>query len=100
MILSEIRQSFGGTVTAAPKITLEQNDGAQAKLKSVCSDFESIFINYMLKSMRTAFSEDGVLGNTNESRIIRSMFDENLAAGMAKGGGMGLGKMLFESFKD
>jgi Rod binding domain-containing protein len=28
------------------------------------------------------------------------MFDENLALGMAKGKGMGLGKMLFESLKD
>jgi len=28
------------------------------------------------------------------------MFDENLAIGMAKGNGMGLGKMLFESLKD
>jgi len=54
----------------------------------------------MLKSMRTAVSEDGLLGNNNESKIIQSMFDENLALGMAKGNGMGLGKMLFESLKD
>ena len=54
----------------------------------------------MLKSMRTAVTEDGLLGNTNESKIIRSMFDENLALGMAKGKGMGLGKMLFESLND
>jgi len=40
------------------------------------------------------------LENSNESKIIRSMFDENLALEMAKGKGMGLGKMLFESLKD
>ena len=71
----------------------------QAKLEKACSEFEAIFINYMLKSMRTSFSEDGLLGNNNEGRIIRSMFDENLALGMAKGKGIGLGKMLFESLK-
>ena len=87
------------TVSTAPKITVAQSQGAQEKLKNACSDFESLFINYMLKSMRTAFSEDGIFENNNESRIIRSMFDENLATTMAKGGGMGLGKMLFESFK-
>lgn len=76
------------------------NDIRQANLERACSEFESIFITYMLKSMRSAVTEDGLLGNSNESKIIRSMFDENLALGMAKGQGMGLGKMLFESLKD
>jgi flagellar protein FlgJ len=76
------------------------NDIRQAKLEKACSEFESVFINYMLKSMRSAVTEDGLLGNSNESKIIQSMFDENLALGMSKGNGMGLGKMLFESLKD
>jgi len=76
------------------------NDLRQAKLERACAEFESIFITYMLKSMRTAVTEDGLLGNSNESKIIRSMFDENLALGMAKGKGMGLGKMLFENLND
>lgn len=76
------------------------NDPRQLRLESACSEFESVFITYMLKSMRTAVTEDGLLGNSNESKIIQSMFDENLALGMAKGRGMGLGKMLFESLKD
>jgi peptidoglycan hydrolase FlgJ len=86
------------TVTTAPKVIDKQSNGYQDKLKKACSDFESIFINYMLKSMRTAFSEDGILENNNESQIIQSMFDENLSVAMAKGNGMGLGKMLFKSF--
>ena len=86
-------------VTTAPKVTDKQNAGSQARLKKACSDFEAIFINNMLKTMRTAFSEDGILENNNEGQIIQSMFDENLAAAATKGGGMGLGKMLFESFK-
>ena len=80
--------------------TIAPNDIRQARLEKACSEFESIFITHMLKSMRTAVTEDGFLGNNNESKIIQSMFDENLALGMAKGKGMGLGKMLFESLKD
>ena len=80
--------------------TIAPNDVRHAKLEKACSDFESIFITYMLKSMRTAVTDDGFLENSNESKIIRSMFDENLALGMSKGKGMGLGKMLFESLKD
>ena len=80
--------------------TIAPNDIRQARLEKACSEFEAVFVNYMLKSMRTAVTEDGLLGNSNESKIIRSMFDENLALGMAKGKGMGLGKMLFENLKD
>lgn len=87
-------------ITTTPDATIAPNDIRQAKLEKACSEFESVFITYMLKSMRTAVSEDGLLGNNNESKIIQSMFDENLALGMAKGNGMGLGKMLFESLKD
>ncbi len=87
-------------IAATPNATATPDALRQTRLESACSEFESIFITYMLKSMRTAVTEDGLLGNNNESKIIRSMFDENLALGMAKGKGMGLGKMLFESLKD
>lgn len=87
-------------IDATQNTTIAPNEIRQARLEKACSEFESVFINYMLKSMRTAVTEDGLLGNSNESKIIRSMFDENLALGMAKGKGMGLGKMLFESLKD
>ena len=87
-------------IATTQNATIAPNDLRQASLERAGSEFESVFITYMLKSMRTAVSEDGLLGNNNESKIIQSMFDENLAIGMAKGNGMGLGKMLFESLKD
>jgi flagellar protein FlgJ len=88
-------------MATAPNATMAApHDLRQEKLKRTCSEFESLFITHMLKSMRSAVTEDGLLGNSNESRIVRSMFDENLALAMAEGKGMGLGKMLFESLKD
>jgi len=71
-------------------------DGASARLKSICAEFESIFMTYMLKSMRSAMVEDGIMGNSHESKIMNSMFDENLALEVANGGGIGLGDVLFE----
>ena len=70
------------------------------RLKRTCLEFESIFLTYMLKSMRTTVVESGVFGNNYENKIVKSMFDENLALGIAKSGGIGLGKMLFELLKD
>ena len=74
-------------------------DGASARLKSICAEFESIFMTYMLKSMRSALVEDGIMGNSHESKIMNSMFDENLALEVANGGGIGLGDVLFERLK-
>jgi flagellar protein FlgJ len=73
---------------------------SRADLERACTEFESIFITYILKSMRTPIVEDGLFGKSNEARIVQSMFDENLALGVAKGGGMGLGKMLFRLLKE
>ena len=87
-------------VATGIELTGLHKDGSQAKLKKTCAEFESIFITYMLKSMSTTMDDDPLLGNNNESKIIKSMFNENLAQEISRGGGMGLGSMLFESLKD
>ena len=74
-------------------------DAWNNRLKRTCTEFESIFIAYMLKSMKNTLVEDGFFGKTNEAKIIKSMFDEKLALGIARGGGIGLGRMLFEELK-
>ncbi len=86
-------------IASDPAMAELQKEVSLSRLKRACAEFESIFINYMLKSMRTTVDDDLLLGNSNESKIIKSMFDENLALGIAKGGGLGLGKILFESLK-
>jgi flagellar protein FlgJ len=73
-----------------------QKEVSLPRLKKSCAEFESIFLNYMFQSMSTATAGEGLLGNSNESKIIKSMFYENLAVGIAKSGGIGLGKILFE----
>jgi len=88
------------SVAASPELTGLPKDVSQAKLKKTCAEFESIFITYMLNSMSTTMDDDPLLGNDNESKIIKSMFNENLAQEISRGGGMGLGSMLFESLKD
>ena len=76
--------------------TEADQDGSSSRLKSICAEFESIFMTYMLKSMRSAFVEEGIMGNSHETEIMNAMFDENLALEAAKGGGIGLGDILFD----
>ena len=75
--------------------------GAEERnLRRACAEFESIFLTYLLKSRRGTIAEGGVLGNSHESRMVQSMFDENLAMGIARNGGMGLADMLYERLRD
>ncbi len=65
------------------------------RLKRTCSEFESIFLGYMMKTMRKTVPE-GILGRSSETKIFNAMFDEGLSLEIARGGGIGLGKMLYE----
>jgi Rod binding domain-containing protein len=64
------------------------------KLEQSCREFESIFLTYMLKSMRSALVEEGILGSSHESKIMNSMLDEKLAENISLAGGIGLGRIL------
>jgi peptidoglycan hydrolase FlgJ len=66
------------------------------RLKKACMDFESIFINEMLKNAdRSSFGDHGLLKG-NDGKIIKSMFNQTLAETLTTGDGMGLGHLLFE----
>ncbi len=87
-------------LTFDPVQTQPAPEASQPGLQKACADFESIFITYLLKSMRATISEDGLLGNSNESQILKSMLDENMAQVMADGEGFGMGKLLYERLKN
>ena len=75
-------------------------DVREARLRRACLEFESLFIAHMLKAMRKTVSEGGLIGESNEGKIFKSMFDEKLALEIAQSGGIGLGEMLFEQIKE
>ena len=82
-----------------PKIYKPQKDENHNRLKETCAEFESLFLTYILKSMRSTVPGGGFLGEDHGGEIIKSMFDENLANEIANGGGIGVGDLLFEQIK-
>ncbi len=69
------------------------------KLRKVCADFESVFLHFILKSARKTVPQEGLLGNSNESRIYKSIMDEQMARSVSSGRGTGLGALLYEELK-
>lgn len=69
-----------------------------AGLKKAVSEFEALFVNNMLKTMRTTIHKSGLLGKGMGGDIYTSLFDWEISKEMASGGGLGLGRMLLENF--
>ena len=69
----------------------------EGKLKNACEDFESIFISQMLKEMRESIPKSGLLDGGSDQDAYLSLFDEAFSKSMAQGGGIGLGKILYQN---
>jgi Rod binding domain-containing protein len=69
-----------------------------AKLKKACEQFESLFVYYMLKTMRSASQESSLLGEGMGSEIYTQLFDEGLSEKMAESGPFGIGDMLMKNY--
>ena len=61
--------------------------------KSVAQQFESLFLNIMLKEMRKTVGRSELLGS-DAMDTYQQMFDQQIAVGMAKAGGIGLAPFI------
>jgi peptidoglycan hydrolase FlgJ len=64
-------------------------------IKAAAQQFESLFTNMMLKSMREAKLGKG-LGDSQESDLYQDMYDQQIALKMSQGKGLGLADMLLQ----
>ncbi|TVP89003.1 MAG: flagellar assembly peptidoglycan hydrolase FlgJ [Pseudomonadaceae bacterium] len=69
---------------------------SEGNLRKVAEQFESLFLNMMVKSMRDAnevFGEDNPL-NTNATKMYQDMYDNQLTIHMSENQGVGLADVL------
>lgn len=85
-------------IHSKPTTALAETSKKDAQLKKACADFESIFIHYILKSARKSLPQDGLFGNTQEQKVYKSIADQAMSESIARGRGMGLGKLLYDQF--
>lgn len=65
----------------------------KAGLQAAAQQFESMFLQMVMKSMRDATPQDGLM-NSDQSRFYTSMLDQQLAQNMASGRGIGFAKLI------
>jgi flagellar protein FlgJ len=72
-------------------------------IKKVARQFESLFVQMMLKSMRDAVPESELFGS-HQQQIYRDMFDKQISMNVSNGGGIGLAavieRQLMQTSKD
>jgi flagellar protein FlgJ len=62
-------------------------------IKEVAKQFESIFLNRVLKTMREAKLSEGILDNS-QSKFYQDMYDQQLSIHLSGDGGIGLAELI------
>ena len=89
--------TFYADFKALAALKHEAKTDSQTALRGAAQQFESLFINMMLKSMREATSSVGdSMSGGSEMDLYKSMFDEQISTHIAKGKGLGLADLLVQ----
>lgn len=80
---------------ALNRLKYQAGQDAKAALPEVAKQFESLYVQMAMKSMRQAGApQESGLFDSEQSRFYRDMYDQQMALHLAKQGGFGLAKTL------
>ncbi len=88
-----LNQDIYTDLSSFSRMRKEAQNNPEKTLKTVARQFESLFMQMMLKSMRDASFGDPVF-DTSQSRFYQDMFDKQLSLNLSQGRGIGLAEML------
>lgn len=80
-------------VTSLRSLKREAANGSDAALQKTAEQFEALFLQMMLKSMRQAAPSDGIF-DSDQSRFYQDLFDQQIAIDMAKKRQLGIADLL------
>ena len=70
-------------------------DGRDAKLRQACQDFEAVFLNQLLKSMRKTVMKSDLFGGSREEELFQEMMDLEIAKSIARTNSTGMADLLY-----
>lgn len=75
-----------------------KQDGGKESVRAAAQQFESYFLQMMLRTMRQTLTQDGPF-DSQETRMFSDMFDQQVSQSIAKTQGLGLADMLVEQLQ-
>jgi Rod binding domain-containing protein len=89
-------------VAATAHVAQKTADPKAAKLLKACKDFESVFVSYLLKTMRSEDTEedgDSFWPKGLGGSMFQDLYETEMSKTVSSGPGIGLGAMLFRSME-
>lgn len=95
MAIKNTAQSGGLAVDvkAAQDLRSQFKTDPQAGIKSAAKEFEALFLQMVMKSMRATTSQDGLM-DSEASRFFTGMLDQQMAKDLSQTGSIGLAELL------
>jgi soluble lytic murein transglycosylase-like protein len=72
------------------------DEKSRARLEKAVQEFESLFVGYLLKTMRSSIPKSDLFGESFGGDILESMFDLEMAKHISRNSSLGLGEMLYK----
>lgn len=90
---SELLNSVNVKKPAQPRVT---DDKQKTKLQKAMQEFEAVFVNYLLKTMRQTVQKEDNEDSGFGGDMMQEMFDYEIARSVSRRSSLGVGKMMYE----
>jgi flagellar protein FlgJ len=80
------------------KLRLQAKQSPEKALQGAAQQFEQVFLNMMLKSMREATPQDTMVDN-DQTKMFTGMLDQQLSQSMSTGHGVGLADIMVRQLR-
>lgn len=71
------------------------SDSNDQELEKACHQFESLFVKYMLQTMRDTIPENNLFGGGQAEKIYTGMLDDEVARSVSQQRGIGLAAIMY-----
>ena len=95
-LITKIKYSVGNSLEK--NINFNSSDQKLEELKNVSNQFESIFINQVLKQARQGKIADGIL-NSDAEETFNTMIDQEYSKILSEKSNFGIAEAIFDQFK-
>jgi flagellar protein FlgJ len=95
---SDISSRLALDAQSVGQLRLQVKSDPVAGARAAAQQFEALFLNMMLKSMRDATPKEGLFEDSN-TELYTGMLDAQLAQRMSKGRGIGLADMMLRQMR-
>ena len=92
------KTSFDFSGMAALKAEAAQQPNSEAAIGKAAKQFEALFIQMMLKSMRDATPKGGLF-DSEATKTFEQMYDTQIALALSERGGTGISEMVAKSIR-